>query len=77
MTNPKYRLYLLIATAGLAFLIYHIADTFSDIDPDHDAYYAARTWYFYLRLVFTKYACIVQTKQQICYLNTKHRCQPG
>jgi hypothetical protein len=34
MTNPKFRfLYLLIAVAGLAFLVYHIIDTFSDIDP--------------------------------------------
>ncbi len=34
MLNPKFRfLYLLLAIAGLAFLVYHIADTFSDIDP--------------------------------------------
>jgi hypothetical protein len=34
MTNPKFRyLYLLLATAGLAFLIYLVIDTFSDIDP--------------------------------------------
>jgi hypothetical protein len=34
MTNPKFRFfYLLLATAGLAFLIYLIIDTFSDIDP--------------------------------------------
>jgi hypothetical protein len=34
MMNPKFRfLYLLIAIAGLAFLIYRIIDTFSDIDP--------------------------------------------
>jgi hypothetical protein len=34
MFNPKFRfLYLLIAVAGLAFLVYRIIDTFSDIDP--------------------------------------------
>jgi hypothetical protein len=32
--NPRFRLlYLLIAIAGLAFLVYRIIDTFSDIDP--------------------------------------------
>ena len=32
--SPKFRLlYLLIAIAGLAFLVYRIIDTFSDIDP--------------------------------------------
>lgn len=34
MLNPKFRFfYLLIAIAGLAFLVYRIIDTFSDIDP--------------------------------------------
>ena len=34
MLNPKFRVfYLSIAIAGLAFLVYLIIDTFSDIDP--------------------------------------------
>ncbi len=50
MINPKFRsLYLFIAVAGFAFLVYRIADTFSDIDPQDTLFISlADMVFFYL-----------------------------